>query len=255
LSEPADRAEAGPLASDREATLSPTRGWPSSSRSLSVALATTGLVTVISRIAPDDYANTAVGVAFLGVTWFLALRGDTKTVRAFGLSLGGITEPARLEPRRIAAGVLRSVAWSLALALLLFPPFWFGFKWWHVTTAAFSFALPAGYASNVMGQLLVIALPEEAFFRGYLQSALDGRWRPRWRILGAHVGPGWLLAAFIFAIGHVLTIPHPARLAVFVPALFFGWLRARTGGIGASVLFHALCNLLSAALLRGYGLV
>jgi membrane protease YdiL (CAAX protease family) len=58
----------------------------------------------------------------------------------------------------------------------------------------------------------------------------------------------------IFAIGHVLTIRHPARLAVFFPALLFGWLRQRTGGVGASVLLHASCNIFSAALGRGYGL-
>jgi membrane protease YdiL (CAAX protease family) len=75
------------------------------------------------------------------------------------------------------------------------------------------------------------------------------------RVLGADLGPGWLLASAIFAAGHVLTIPHPARLAVFFPALVFGWLRQRTGGIGASVLFHASCNLFSAALGRGYGLL
>jgi membrane protease YdiL (CAAX protease family) len=102
---------------------------------------------------------------------------------------------------------------------------------------------------------LVIALPEEAFFRGYLQSALDGRWKGRsWRILGADLGPGWLLSAAIFAVGHVLTIPNPARLAVFFPALLFGWMRARTGGVGAAVLFHAMCNLFSMWLAHGYGL-
>jgi membrane protease YdiL (CAAX protease family) len=45
----------------------------------------------------------------------------------------------------------------------------------------------------------------------------------------------------------------PARLAVFFPALLFGWLRARTGGIGASVCFHAICNVYSQLLGRGYG--
>ena len=47
--------------------------------------------------------------------------------------------------------------------------------------------------------------------------------------------------------------PLPARLAVFFPALLFGWLRARTGGIGASVCLHAICNVYSQMLGRGYG--
>ncbi len=104
------------------------------------------------------------------------------------------------------------------------------------------------------GQLLVIALPEEAFFRGYLQSALDGRWGARWRIFGAELGPGWLVSAVIFAVGHLLTIEQRGRLAVFFPALAFGWLRARTRGIGAGMVFHAACNLLSTVLAFGYGL-
>jgi membrane protease YdiL (CAAX protease family) len=52
----------------------------------------------------------------------------------------------------------------------------------------------------------------------------------------------------------VATVPLPTRLAVFFPALLFGWLRARTGGIGASLTFHMLCNVYSQALGRGYGM-
>ena len=40
---------------------------------------------------------------------------------------------------------------------------------------------------------------------------------------------------------------------MFFPALLFGWLRCRTGGIGAAWL-HAMSNLFSATLGRGYGL-
>jgi membrane protease YdiL (CAAX protease family) len=68
------------------------------------------------------------------------------------------------------------------------------------------------------------------------------------------VGPGLLATAAIFAVGHLATVQLPARLAVFFPALIFGWLRSKTGGIGASVGFHAFCNVYSQALGRGYGL-
>ena len=146
------------------------------------------------------------------------------------------------------------MGWALLFAAIFFPPFWLGYRWWWQVDQPLQLVLPAEYGSRVMGQLLVIALPEEAFFRGYLQSALDGAWPKKRRILGAEVGWGLVVSAAIFAVGHVLTIPHPARLAVFFPALLFGWMRARTGGIGASVLFHAMCNLLSSLLAGGYGL-
>ena len=35
-------------------------------------------------------------------------------------------------------------------------------------------------------------------------------------------------------------------------ALLFGLIRARRGGIGAALVFHALCNLLSEVLTRGW---
>jgi membrane protease YdiL (CAAX protease family) len=109
--------------------------------------------------------------------------------------------------------------------------------------------------SDALGQLLVIALPEEAFYRGYLQTSLERELNKSISILGARVGLGLVLTSAIFAVGHLLTELSPARLAVFFPSLVFGFLRARSGGIGASLLFHAMCNLFSAYLLRSYGLM
>jgi membrane protease YdiL (CAAX protease family) len=135
-----------------------------------------------------------------------------------------------------------------------FVPFFFGWRaWWG---AAGTFALTprlSEVGNEIAGQLVIIALPEEAFYRGYLQSRLDGVWAPRLKIAGAPIGPGIFVASAIFALGHLATIHAPARLAVFFPALLFGWLRARTGGVGASIGYHALCNVFSEALGRGYG--
>lgn len=223
-------------------------------RPLLAAAITTAAVTAVSYFSPDKYAATLVGVSFLAATWWLVLRHDESTVRAYGLSLGGVLEPAPLEPRRVARDALHAVAWALLLIAVIFPFFWLGYRaFWH-PRMHFGFHLPASLFDEIAGQLVVIALPEEAFFRGYLQSSLDRAWAPRWRILGADLGPGWLVAAAIFAVGHYLTIHHPARLAVFFPALVFGWLRKRTGGVGAGLLFHAACNVFSATLGRGYGL-
>ena len=122
-------------------------------------------------------------------------------------------------------------------------PFFFVWRFWWDPKLSFSLGMrPAELGNEVLGQVLVIALPEEAFYRGYVQSRLDEAWAPRWNVLGATVGPGLVATAAIFALGHLATVQLPARLAVFFPALLFGWLRARTGGIGASVCFHATCN-------------
>lgn len=222
---------------------------------LLAAAVTTAVVTAASYLSPDRYAATLVGVGFLAATWWLVLRHDEDTVRAYGLSLGGLLEPAHLDGRRLARDALVATGWALLLMALTFPPFAVGYRLYWRPHGHFALRLPAAMFDEIAGQLVVIALPEEAFFRGYLQTSLDRVWLPRWRVLGADLGPGWLLAAAIFALGHVLTIRHPARLAVFFPALVFGWLRSRTGGIGASVLFHASCNVFSATLGRGLGLM
>ncbi|WP_437305278.1 myxosortase MrtC [Sorangium sp. So ce388] len=224
---------------------------PTAPRALLAAAITTAAVTAVSYAAPKSYAGTLVGLTFLAATFWLVLRYDEETIRAHGLSLGGILEPVPLSAARLAGAALRAVAWAALVAAIVFPPFWLGYRlYWGVTSP---FVLRPPSADEVAAQLLVIALPEEAFFRGYLQSALDRVFPPRVRVLGATLGPAWLISAAIFALGHVLTILHPARLAVFFPALLFGWLRARTGGIGAPLLFHAACNLFSLTLATGYG--
>jgi hypothetical protein len=227
-------------------------------RALLVAGATTLGVTALShvdRIIPraGPYVGTLVGAAFLVVTWAAVLRRSDALVRAHGLGLGGLTEEQSLNARRLALDGLRAMGWALLLAVIIFPPFWVGYHAYWRAQGDFVLRIPADWWDVVLGQLLVVALPEEAFYRGYLQSALERGWASkRWRILGAEIGLGSIVCAGIFAVGHYLALPNPNRLAVFFPALVFSWLRARTGGIGAGIAFHAMCNLLTDTLGRGY---
>jgi len=112
--------------------------------------------------------------------------------------------------------------------------------------------LPPHFALLALSQLLVVAIPEELFFRGYLMERLEQVWPARHRLLGAPVGAALLVSALLFALGHVLVVPNPQRLAVFFPALVFGWMRARTGSIAAGAAFHALCNITSDLLHTSY---
>ena len=97
--------------------------------------------------------------------------------------------------------------------------------------------------------MLVIALPEEAFYRGYLMTALDDAWGTPWTFAKAKLGWGLdRYRARSSRSGTSHRARHPERLAVFFPALVFGWLRARTRGIGAPALFHVLCNVLASTL-------
>jgi hypothetical protein len=102
-------------------------------------------------------------------------------------------------------------------------------------------------------QFLVVALPEEVFFRGYVQGRLAPLFRRRIRVLGVDLGMHVVVASALFAIAHLVAIPAPFRLAVFFPGLLFGWLRERTGGVLAPTLMHAASNVLLEVLVRYHG--
>jgi membrane protease YdiL (CAAX protease family) len=118
---------------------------------------------------------------------------------------------------------------------------------WH-GWAGFRLRLPDGFFVLLLSQILVVAVPEEIFFRGYLMSRFEQRWPSRRRLLGAAVGWPLLLSSLLFAFGHFVVDLAPARLAVFFPALVFGWMRNRSGSIAPAAIFHALCNVLSETL-------
>ena len=94
----------------------------------------------------------------------------------------------------------------------------------------------------ILIQILMVALPEEFFYRGYMLTRLDTLWPPR-EIFGITVSWGNLLTSVLFAITHFIIGYQPYRLAVFFPSLLFGVLRQKTGSLFVPVLFHAVANL------------
>ena len=220
---------------------------------VAVSVIVTATVTLVSRFLPDRFVATAVGFVFLGATWALVWRGDDERVEGAGLALGGLVLPGELDRARLVRSALTAVIWTLVFAAITFVPFFLGWRaFWHPHGG---FALRVSFMdvlNEAFGQLVIIALPEEAFYRGYLQSRFDELFPQRVRVLGASIGPSLVLTSLVFALGHFATIREPARLAVFFPSLLFGWLRARTGGIGAGVAYHASCNVFSEMLGKGF---
>ncbi len=137
----------------------------------------------------------------------------------------------------------RGLRWALLSALIVLPLYAVGHVLWqkhvgHTPHLHLGRALIAVFFRH----LLVVALPEELFFRGYVQTLLGQRLRrpaPQW--LGER-WPAILLTALLFALAHLAVDWQPARLAVFFPALLFGWLRERSGSLAAPVLLHTLAN-------------
>lgn len=216
---------------------------------------TTSLVAFLSYAVPASHSATVVGLGFLAATYVLVLRSpDPDAAKRFGLSLGGLLDPEPLDAARIVRSAAAALGAAIGLGLIVFPAFWVGYVLWWSPLPPFRPAPLAPLVQEAFGQFLVIALPEEAFYRGYLQTSLDSAWPPRLSILGARIGAGALVTSALFALGHLATEFQPSRLAVFFPSLLFGWLRTRRGSVGTSAAFHMLCNLFASYLGRSYGL-
>jgi membrane protease YdiL (CAAX protease family) len=147
---------------------------------------------------------------------------------------------------------LRSGLQALGLALVVFPPFTVatlalaGCPWGALLPSP----QPSWFLWELASQFLLVAFPEEFFYRGFLQQHLK-RLLPAWRpLLGVSCWPALALTSLLFALGHLLAFPSPERLLVFFPSLLFGWLRERSGSLGGPALFHTLCNVLQATLGR-----
>ena len=108
------------------------------------------------------------------------------------------------------------------------------------------------FGQLVATHLFGVALPEETFYRGYLQPCLEARWAPQRQVLGVPLGRGAVVAAALFAAGHFLGEWDPQRLGPFFPALAFAWLRNASGSVWGAIAFHALCNICSACLYAMY---
>ncbi len=105
----------------------------------------------------------------------------------------------------------------------------------------------------LLDQWIVVALPEEAFFRGWMLDRLRRRWPSARKLFGTPFGAPHVLSALLFAAIHLFAVPSPYRLAVFFPGLLFAWVRERGGHVGAAIACHALSNVALAAIQRCYG--
>ncbi len=127
---------------------------------------------------------------------------------------------------KIFCSRLQLISWSLCLlaasAILFFNPAMLGIA---LTT------------------LLLTALPEEWFFRGYFMSRLE---RAGFNSLYANLG-----ASTLFALLHVPT-QGLFGLSVFIPSLFFGWVYQRSRDLVLVILLHALSNIIFFAYIQDY---
>ncbi len=92
-------------------------------------------------------------------------------------------------------------------------------------------------------QFMYVAVAEEVFFRGYVQSnvlrltntVIGGRCRlQQWTSI--------VISAAIFAVAHIVVQGQITSALTFLPGLVLGWLFLRTRSLLAPILFHGLAN-------------
>jgi membrane protease YdiL (CAAX protease family) len=209
---------------------------------LGLALA---LAWLCARVVPEAYVAFGYAIVWAGVPIALD-RAQRRALEPEGI--------AWKSPWRTAGAVARTAALILPLFVVAYhlriqylapgggpaAPRW-SFPGADVAIAIF------------VAELATHALPEEIFFRGFVQPRLAARFpaRPR-RVLGLPLTPAVVLAAALFALAHLAFSPHAARLLTFFPGLVFGALREETGDVAAPAIFHALCNATLFTLERGY---
>ncbi len=145
----------------------------------------------------------------------------------------------------------RDAVYGLVTVLIIFIPVALGAYLWyvHIVGGSFHFAwqnydrLEHSVLYAISIQLLLVALPEEFFYRNYLQGSILSLAQKR---MGAKKSAGIaiFITSLLFALGHALVYLNPMRMNVFFPSLLFGYLRLKTKTLTACIIVHAGANLM-----------
>ena len=155
------------------------------------------------------------------------------------------------------ADVPRSLWWFVATSLVIFPPF---LLFNHLyQTILFNTHLNLSHLSlgleTIAIQVLLVAFPEEFFFRGYLQTIIARHFPKKFHLFWIQaLAVGWTvpITSLLFAASHSFITFRWWHFSIFFPSLVFGWLRERTNGLIAPILFHAVSNLLVGLIALAY---
>lgn len=151
------------------------------------------------------------------------------------------------------AEYVRSFSVFLICSAIIFPLFFIAAHGWErivLNASGPVFVRIPNLGRELAYQFIMVSLPEEFFFRGYVQTTLNQVLQKKWRLFGADLGWAWIVTAVMFAVVHSVVTLRWWHFAIFFPALVMGYLRERTGSITASILFHGTSNL--AMTLIGY---
>jgi membrane protease YdiL (CAAX protease family) len=170
----------------------------------------------------------------------------------------GILVTAALIPIMIKKSEFTKVGFSLKLTglgvlvvcytcIVVFPAMYCGL--WLLKSYGLGLPLRPVLPQNqpwilwLLYQFMYVAVAEEVFFRGYVQSnilRLTNTVRPE-----QCESPQWIsivISAAVFAVAHIIAQGNVISGLTFFPGLILGWLFIRTKSILAPILFHGLAN-------------
>ena len=256
-------------------------------RAAILLLATLWIGKHIAGVLPDggDIVFTAAAALQIYLPLWLIQRGgelpESHRIHVHGLVLGPIQalRAARVRRRRArqirrrggldrwlaeygrgayfrGAELRADLVRVLWVVLLTFLPFGLAHHFWQEwmlgRELVFQPTLPPDLLWVVVRNVLLVALPEELFYRGFLETRLDRIWPSRRAWWGIPLGRSVFLASALFALGHFLGEYNLARLGPFFPAFLFSMLTRKSGSIAGAMLYHGLSNAFSYALFQGY---
>ncbi|MGI6394787.1 MAG: type II CAAX prenyl endopeptidase Rce1 family protein [bacterium] len=134
---------------------------------------------------------------------------------------------------------------ALLAVLILYPPAFF--IYW-VKLNGLVFIIPEQEAllkalSKGLLAVLVAAIPEEFFFRGYLQEHVFKHLK---RKIFKIITTKNLVTSALFGLIHAVTFLDITRATTFFPSLLFGFFAEKSEGkIFYSTLFHVISNILA----------
>jgi uncharacterized protein len=112
---------------------------------------------------------------------------------------------------------------------------------WSSGAVRLDFKLPAFMAIRTFSNLVLTSIPEEGFFRGFVQNTLSAYFKKgKWGNLLALV-----LSSALFTLVHIFWSPNLAILAfTFIAGLLYGIVYLFSGKIESAILCHFLLNLI-----------
>jgi len=117
---------------------------------------------------------------------------------------------------------------------------WYGYNMLMLESAL----IQTNWLSFIFYQFMYIAVAEEVFFRGYVQSniqqligsiSFQRTYKCKWLII--------FLSAGVFALAHIVIKGQIIAGLTLLPGLVLAWLFYRTHSLLAPILFHGLANI------------